>query len=80
MNSTVLFSSVLVILICPGSPIAPPLSCYPVVLAVSLQNKEREFADNLQLMTQKEEIEQKTKRVQQLKDSLQKMGLDRYEE
>ena len=44
-----------------------------------MQNKERELADNLQLISQREEIEQKAKRVKELRETLQRMGLDKYD-
>lgn len=53
--------------------------CGPVPFLSTGQNKERELVDNLQLISQKEEIKQKTMKVQTLRTALQSMGLDQYE-
>ncbi len=44
------------------------------------QNRERELEDNLQLLSQREEIEQKSRKVSELKATLQRMGLEQYDE
>lgn len=50
------------------------------VLFFWFQNRERELEDNLQLLSQREEIDQKSKRVSELKATLHSMGLEQYDE
>ena len=42
--------------------------------------RERELADNMQLLRQESEIEHKERETRKLKDQLRKLGLERYEE
>ena len=44
------------------------------------QVRERELADNMQLLRQQSEIEHKEKETRKLRDQLRKLGLERYEE
>ena len=44
------------------------------------QVRERELADNMQLLRQQSEIEHKERETRKLRDQLRKLGLERYEE
>lgn len=51
---------------------------YSIIILLQ-QNRERELEDNLQLLAQKEEIDQRARKVRDLKAALQRMGLEQYD-